>query len=92
MINTIYYYVSIKYYGSINDSYELKELLFEMTIIKRDQEYIYDVEIDEVSTCVLLEITKEGYEYIMKKSHDTFDVELKKVVFYLTAGYKYNRF
>lgn len=91
MLSTVYYYVSIQYYTSINDAEELKKLLFKMKIVDENEEYIYDIQFDEISKQVFLEVSSDGYTYLMSNTFATFDVKLQKVVFYLSPAYKFKR-
>ena len=91
MLNTVYFYVSIQYYTNLSEADELKDLLFKMKIIDQNKEYLYDIEIDELSRHVFLELSADGYKYLNIRSFDTFEVTLRKVVFYISPAYKFRR-
>lgn len=91
MLNTVYFYVSIQYFTHLNEADELKDLLFKMKIIDQNKEYLYDIEIDEISKHVFLELSADGYKYLNTKSFETFEVTLRKVVFYISPAYKFRR-
>jgi len=91
MLNTVYFYVSIQYYTNLSEADELKDLLFKMKIIDQNKEYLYDIEIDELSRHVFLELSADGYKYLNIRSFDTFEVTLRKVVFYISPAYKFKR-
>ena len=91
MLNTVYFYVSIQYYTNLSESDELKDLLFKMKIIDQNKEYLYDIEIDELSKHIFLELSADGYKYLNTRSFETFEVTLRKVVFYISPAYKFRR-
>lgn len=91
MLSTVYFYVSIQYFTNFNEADELKDLLFKMKIIDQNKEYLYDIEIDELSRHVFLELSADGYKYLNIRSFDTFEVTLRKVVFYISPAYKFKR-
>ena len=91
MLSTVYFYVSIQYYTNLSEADELKDLLFKMKIIDQNKEYLYDIEIDELSRHVFLELSADGYKYLNIRSFDTFKVTLRKVVFYISPAYKFKR-
>lgn len=91
MLNTVYFYVSIQYYTNLSEADELKDLLFKMKIIDQNKEYLYDIEIDELSKHIFLELSADGYKYLNTRSFETFEVTLRKVVFYISPAYKFRR-
>ena len=91
MLNTVYFYVSIQYYTNLSEADELKDLLFKMKIIDQNKEYLYDIEIDELSRHIFLELSADGYKYLNTRSFETFEVTLRKVVFYISPAYKFRR-
>ena len=91
MLNTVYFYVSIQYYTNLSEADELKDLLFKMKIIDQNKEYLYDIEIDELSKYIFLELSADGYKYLNTRSFETFEVTLRKVVFYISPAYKFRR-
>lgn len=91
MLSIVYFYVSIQYYTNLSEAYELKDLLFKMKIIDQNKEYLYDIEIDEQSKQVFLEVSADGYNYLKLQSFDTFEIELRKILFYLSPAYKFKR-
>lgn len=91
MLSTVYYYVSIQYFTDLSEATELKELLFKMKIIDQNEEYIYDIEINESSRQILLELSTDGYDYLKTRFFDTFEIKLQKVVLYLSPAYKFKR-
>lgn len=91
MLSTVYFYVSIQYYTNLSEADELKDLLFKMKIIDQNKEYLYDIEIDELSKHIFLELSADGYKYLNTRSFETFEVTLRKVVFYISPAYKFRR-
>ena len=91
MLHTVYFYVSIQYYTNLSEADELKDLLFKMKIIDQNKEYLYDIEIDELSKHIFLELSADGYKYLNTRSFETFEVTLRKVVFYISPAYKFRR-
>lgn len=91
MLSTVYFYVSIQYYTKLSEADELKDLLFKMKIIDQNKEYLYDIEIDELSKHIFLELSADGYKYLNTRSFETFEVTLRKVVFYISPAYKFRR-
>lgn len=91
MLSTVYFYVSIQYYTKLSKADELKDLLFKMKIIDQNKEYLYDIEIDELSKHIFLELSADGYKYLNTRSFETFEVTLRKVVFYISPAYKFRR-
>lgn len=91
ILSTVYFYVSIQYFTNFNEDDELKDLLFKIKIIDQDKDYLYDIEIDELSRHVFLELSADGYKYLNIRSFDTFEVTLRKVVFYISPAYKFKR-
>lgn len=91
MLNTVYFYISIQYYTNLSEADELKDLLFKMKIIDQNKEYLYDIEIDELSKHIFLELSADGYKYLNTRSFETFEVTLRKVVFYISPAYKFRR-
>lgn len=91
MLSTVYFYVSIQYYTKLSEADELKDLLFKMKIIDQNKEYLYDIEIDELSKHIFLELSADGYKYLNTRLFETFEVTLRKVVFYISPAYKFRR-
>lgn len=87
MLSPIYYYVYVFFTNNTSEHFELQKLIEELRFFEDNDELISETGIDYI----LLELNYDQYNFVHANNYTRIEVKLKKVVFYLSAGYKYRK-
>lgn len=90
MLSMVYCYVSIQHRSPIEEEKELRDLLFDMKTLCYYDHYISDIVVDNANKRVVVNVNVEGYNYLLKKAPDSYDIKIQNVIYY-TNAYKFNR-